>query len=134
MKDKNKTYPYEKQLNFIRFIDEAMNENLDDIKKELQEANIDIKEVQNSLLNFIKDQNAKLLIEQGKLFQQSYDELKEKKLECRIPSDMVLAFRKNEADDSLQILTDEELQKLALLKKAKDKTLGKSDEQSDKDS
>lgn len=134
MKDKSKIYPYEKQLNFIRMIDEAMNENLDDIKKELQEANIDIKEVQNSLLNFIKDQNAKLLIDRGKLFQQSYDKLNQKKMECEIPSDMVLAFRKNEADDSLQILTDEELQKLALLKKAKDKTLGKSDEQSDKDS
>ncbi|AFH50176.1 Hypothetical protein IALB_2473 [Ignavibacterium album JCM 16511] len=134
MKDKNKIYPYEKQINFIKLIDEAMNENLDEIKKELEEAGIDIKEVQNKLMNFIKAQKAELLIEKGKLLQQTYDEEKEKNPEYEVPSDIVFAFRKNEPDASEETLTDEELRKLALLKKASDKISGESNEQGNKDS
>lgn len=134
MKDKNKTYPYEKQINFIRLIDEAMNENLDEIKKELQEANIDIKEVQKNLLGFIKEQKAKLLVEEGRLFNKCYKEEKTKISDPEVLNNLAVAFRKSESGISGNNLNDDEIKSLALVKKAKNKITGESDEQRKKDS
>jgi len=58
MKDK-KLYQYEKQMNFIRLMDEAFDENIEEIKKELQDEGIDVKEIQKGLLEFIKRKNNK---------------------------------------------------------------------------
>lgn len=134
MKDKNKIYPFEKQLNFIKLMDEAMNENLYEIEKELEEQKINIKEIQNNLLNFIKEQRAKILIKKGKIFQKNYDEEKKNSSAFEVPQNIAFAFRKDEDKNSTDSLTDEDLKKLAMLKKAKDKISGKSDEQSNKDS
>ncbi|WP_304132594.1 hypothetical protein [Ignavibacterium album] len=134
MKDKNKIYPYEKQINFIRLTDEAMNENLDEIKKELQEANIDIKEVQKNLLEFIKEQKARLLIEEGKLFNQDFREGKSKNTDPEVINNLVVAFRKSESGISGNNLNDDEIKSLALVKKAKNKFSGTSDEPRKKDS
>ncbi len=134
MKDKNKIYPYEKQINFIRLIDEAMNENLDEIKKELQEANIDIKEVQKNLLGFIKEQKAKLLVEKGRLFNKCYKEEKTKISDPEVLNNLAVAFRKSESGISENNLNDDEIKNLALIKRAKNKISGESDEQRKKDS
>ncbi len=134
MKDKNKIYPYDKQINFFRLIDEAMAENIDEIENELLEANIDIREVQNSLLNFIKDQNSELLIERGKLFRKLYEEEKLKPTVGDVPPDIAFAFRKNDNENSTDNISDDDLQKLTTLKKASKKLSGKSDEQGNKNS
>lgn len=133
MKDKNKIYPYEKQINFIRLVDEAMNENLDEIKTELQEANIDIKEVQKNLLGFIKEQRAKLLVEEGKFFKKLYEEEKTKNSDPEVMNNLAVAFRKSESGISGNNLNDDEIKSLALIKKAKNKFSGESDEQRKKD-
>lgn len=131
MKDKNKIYPLEKQFNFIKLIDEAMKENMDEVNNELEEAGIEIKEVQSKLLNFINEERAKLCIEKGRLFKKAFEEEKQNNPEPVLPPDVAFAFRKNGNDDNKDSLTEDELKKLALLIKAKNKLRGNPDEQGD---
>lgn len=131
MKDKNKIYPLEKQFNFIKLIDEAMKENMDEVNKELEEAGIEIKEVQGKLLNFINEERAKLCIEKGRLFKKAFEEEKQNNPEPVLPPDVAFAFRKNGNDDNKDSLNEDELKKLALLIKAKNKLRGNPDEQGD---
>ncbi|GIU70327.1 MAG: hypothetical protein KatS3mg002_1563 [Candidatus Woesearchaeota archaeon] len=131
MKDKNKIYPLEKQFNFIKLIDEAMKENMDEVNKELEEAGIEIKEVQSKLLNFINEERAKLCIEKGRLFKKAFEEEKQNNPEPVLPPDVAFAFRKNGNDDNKDSLNEDELKKLALLIKAKNKLRGNPDEQGD---
>ena len=44
----------ERQSNFIKLMDEAFDENIEEIKKELQDEGIDVKKIQKELLEFIK--------------------------------------------------------------------------------
>ncbi|MEP0859805.1 MAG: hypothetical protein HRF52_00025 [Ignavibacterium sp.] len=138
MKDKSKIYPLdlpdgsqEKQFNFIKLIDEAMKENMNETDKELKEAGIDIKEVQSKLLNFINEERAKLCIEKGRLFKKAFEEEKQNNPEAVLQPDVAFAFRKNGNDDNKDPLTEDELKKLALLIKAKNKLRGNPDEQGD---
>ncbi len=101
MKDKSKIYPLdlpdgsqEKQFNFIKLIDEAMKENMNEIDKELKEAGIDIKEVQSKLLNFINEERAKLCIEKGRLFKKAFEEEKQNNPEAVLPPDVALHSEK----------------------------------------
>lgn len=134
MKDKNKIYPLEKQLNFINLIDEAMKENMDEVNKELEEAGVEIREVQNKLLSFINEERAKLRFEKGRLFKKAFEEEKQNNPEPVLPPDLALAFRKNGNDDNKDSLNEDELKKLAMLRKAKNIFKGNADEQGDKGS
>lgn len=129
MKDKNKIYPLEKQFNFIKLIDEVMKENMDEVNNELEEAGIEIKEVQSKLLNFINEERAKLCIEKGRLFKKAFEEEKQNNPEPVLPPDVAFAFRKNGNDDNKDSLNEDELKKLALLINAKNKLRGNPDEQ-----
>jgi ATP-dependent Clp protease ATP-binding subunit ClpA len=132
MKDKKKIYPYEKQLNFIRLMDEAMNENIEEIDKELEDAGIDIKEVQEKLLNFIRKERAKLNYERGQLFRKNYEEEKQNNPNVILTDDIAFAFRTNGDSNLKDSINEEELKKLSVLRKAKDKLKGNQDEQSDR--
>lgn len=134
MKDKNKIYPLEKQLNFIKLVDEAMSENMDEITRELEEAGIDVKQIQKDLLELVNSKRAEILIARGKLFDKIYNEEKEKIIETEIPEDVALAFRQDKSGNADDSLTDEEVKKLAAIRKSGDKIWGKPNEQSDKSS
>jgi len=121
MKDKKKIYPYEKQLNFIRLMDEAMNENIEEIDKELEDAGIDIKEVQEKLLNFIRKERAKLNYERGQLFRKNYEEEKQNNPKFTLKDDFALTFRIYGTGNLIDSISEEELKKLIVLRKAKDK-------------
>lgn len=131
MKDK-KLYPYESQMNFIRLIDEALDENIEEIKKELQDEGIDIKEVQKELLSFIKKQRAKLSIEKGKLMMREYNEkIKSNSSEPSINS-VMLAFRADKNSNSQKEFDNELANKLNVIKEIKEKFDGDSDDESNK--
>lgn len=131
MKDK-KLYPYERQMNFIRLMDEAFDENIEEIKKELQDEGIDVNEVQKELLGFIKKQKAKLSIEKGKLMKQALlEKLKSNSAEPSIES-VMLAFRGDKNSKS-QIEVDKDmLDKLNVIKEIKKQFDGDSDDESNK--
>lgn len=133
MKDK-KLYPFEYQMNFIKLMDEAFDENIDEIKKELQKEGIDIKEVQNELLRFIKKQNANLLVERGKLMKKAITEkLKTISIEPSVASAR-LAFRADKNSNSQKEVDNAMLDKLNVIKEIKKQFDGDSDDESNKSS
>lgn len=131
MEDK-KLYPFERQMNFIRLMDEAFDENIEEIKKELQDEGIDIKEVQKELLGFIKKQKAKLFIEKGKLMKQAFTEkLKSNSAEPSVGS-VMLAFRGEKNSTSQKEVDKDMLDKLHVIKEIKKQFDGDSDDESNK--
>ena len=133
MKDK-KLYPYERQMNFIRLMDEAFDENIEEIKKELQDEGIDIKEIQKELLSFIKKQRAKLLIEKGKLMKQAITEkININSAEPSINS-VMLAFRADKNSNSQKEFDNELVKKLNVIKEIKKQFDGNTDEEGNKNS
>jgi ATP-dependent Clp protease ATP-binding subunit ClpA len=131
MKDK-KLYPYERQMNFIRLMDEAFDENIEEIKKELQDEGIDVNEVQKELLGFIKKQKAKLSIEKGKLMKQAFiEKLKSNSAEPSIES-VMLAFRGDKNSKSQKEVDKDMLDKLNVIKEIKKQFDGDSDDESNK--
>lgn len=133
MKDK-KLYPYESQMNFIKLMDEAFDENIEEIKNELQDEGIDIKEVQKELLSFIKKQRAKLFIEKGKLMKQEYNEkIKSNFAEPSVKS-VMFAFRADKSSNSQKEFDNDLANKLSVIKEIKKKFDGDSDDESNKNS
>lgn len=133
MKDK-KLYPYEIQMNFIRLMDEALDKNIEEIKKELQDEGIDIKEVQKELLSFIKKQRANLLIEKGKLMKQALAEkIKSNSAEPSVNS-VRLAFRADKNSNSQKEFDNELINKLNVIKGIKKQFDEDSDDESNKNS
>ncbi|MGQ9644401.1 MAG: hypothetical protein ACUVT3_11135 [Ignavibacterium sp.] len=131
MKDK-KLYPYEIQMNFIRLMDEAFDENIEEIKKELQDEGIDIKEIQKELLGFINKQKAKLRIEKGKLMKREYNEkIKINSAEPSINS-VMLAFRADKNSNSQKEFDNELVNKLNVIKEIKKQFDKDSDDGSNK--
>ncbi|MGQ9848058.1 MAG: hypothetical protein ACUVQP_11250 [Bacteroidales bacterium] len=131
MKDK-KLYPYEIQMNFIRLMDEAFDENIEEIKKELQDEGIDIKEIQKELLGFINKQKAKLRIEKGKLMKREYNEkIKINSAEPSINS-VMLAFRADKISNSQKEFDNELVNKLNVIKEIKKQFDKDSDDGSNK--
>lgn len=131
MKDK-KLYPYEIQMNFIRLMDEAFDENIEKIKKELQDEGIDIKEIQKELLGFIKKQKAKIYIEKGKLMKQAITEMiKSNSAEPSINS-VMLAFRSDKNSNAQKEFDNELVKKLNVIKEIKKQFDKDSDDKSNK--
>lgn len=121
-------------MNFIKLMDEAFDENIDEIKKELQKEGIDIKEVQNELLRFIKKQNANLLVEKGRLMKKAIiEKQKTISIEPSVASAQ-LAFRADKNSNSQKEVDNAMLDKLNVIKEIKKQFDGDSDDESNKSS
>ena len=121
----------QKALNFLELYFEAIDENIDEVTGELEDAGIDTGESQNRIMQIIKQKKADIKLEKAKILKERVQEFIKKKFDTLLPADMdktlAVAYRKLEGldnDDELMIKKDAalliEIDKL--ISEAKDET------------
>ena len=99
--------------NFLELYFEAIDENIDEVTGELEDAGIDTGESQNRIMQIIKQKKADIKLEKGKILKERVQEFIKKKFDTLLPADMdetlAVAYRKLEGldnDDELMIKKD----------------------------
>ena len=121
----------QKALNFLELYFEAIDENIDEVTGELEDAGIDTGESQNRIMQIIKQKKADIKLEKAKILKERVQEFIKKKFDTLLPAEMdktlAVAYRKLEGldnDDELMIKKDAalliEIDKL--ISEAKDET------------
>ncbi len=110
--------------NFINLYNESVEENLGEVKKELQEAGIDTDALKKNILQMIKCEEAELKKEQGRNFRKEFlkeMEREEDGLNKKYPagnSEFRLAARNADENERVENTVDDEV-KLRLIEKIK---------------
>lgn len=99
--------------NFLELYFEAIDENIDEVTGELEDAGIDTGESQNRIMQIIKQKKADIKLEKAKILKERVQEFIKKKFDTLLPADMdetlAVAYRKLEGldnDDELMIKKD----------------------------
>jgi len=99
--------------NFLELYFEAIDENIDEVTGELEDAGIDTGESQNRIMQIIKQKKADIKLEKGKILKERVQEFIKKKFDTLLPAEMdktlAVAYRKLEGldnDDELMIKKD----------------------------
>lgn len=99
--------------NFLELYFEAIDENIDEVTGELEDAGIDTGESQNRIMQIIKQKKADIKLEKAKILKERVQEFIKKKFDTLLPAEMdktlAVAYRKLEGldnDDELMIKKD----------------------------
>jgi hypothetical protein len=110
--------------NALELYIESIEENYSDVKKKLQEENIDTSELTNKIAKMIAKKEGELRLEKGKQFKLEYLRLEaenKNKSDFEYEYKLASGFRKaNEESIKLVSPTEEELKKLANIQKARE--------------
>ena len=99
--------------NFLELYFEAIDENIDEVTGELEDAGIDPGESQNRIMQIIKQKKVDIKLEKAKILKERVQEFIKKKFDTLLPAEMdktlAVAYRKLEGldnDDELMIKKD----------------------------